>query len=256
MAKRPDPVAAGEQKNTELLDHARALVVHLEAGESEQAGQVLDLMTELRESELFREVGQLTRTLHDALTIFRNDSRLSAIASEIPDTQDRLQHVIELTEQSAHRTLGAVENSLFLVQELGRSAQDVGQRWDSFRKRELQAEEFRGLCRDMDGFMARINEDGERLQAELTTALMAQDYQDITGQIIRKVITLVKDVEAGLVSMIRLSDQTPENSSAADKQWQKTDRERLEGPQIPGKETDGAVSGQDEVDDLLSSLGF
>ena len=249
-------MAASEDNKAELLEHARTLVAHLEANESEQAGQVLDLMTELRESELFQEVGQLTRTLHDALTVFRNDSRLSAIASEIPDTQDRLQHVIELTEQSAHRTLGAIENSLFLVQELGQVARDVGGRWDSFRKRELEAEEFRGLCRDMDGFLGRINDDGERLQSELTTALMAQDYQDITGQIIRKVITLVKDVEAGLVSMIRLSDQAPENPTAADRKKEKTDRERLEGPQIPGKETDGAVSGQDEVDDLLSSLGF
>ncbi len=240
----------------ELLIQARALVAHLEAGETEQAHQLMDDMAQLRETELFREVGQLTRALHDALKVFQNDSRLSAIASEIPDTQDRLQHVIELTEQSAHRTLGAVENSLFLVQEISGVAQDINTRWQSFRKREMPADDFRALCRDMDGFLGRINEDGSRLQSELTTALMAQDYQDITGQIIRRVITLVKDVEAGLVSMIRLADQTPEKSERADKGQEKAGRERLEGPQIPGKETDGAVSGQDEVDDLLSSLGF
>jgi chemotaxis protein CheZ len=84
---------------------------------------------------------------------------------------------------------------------------------------------------------------------------MAQSFQDLTGQIIKRVITLVDDVEASLVNLVKLSSSQIAESSSDDSK-QKSDKSKLEGPQIPGKETDGAVSGQDEVDDLLSSLGF
>jgi chemotaxis protein CheZ len=83
---------------------------------------------------------------------------------------------------------------------------------------------------------------------------MAQDFQDLTGQIIRRVINLVDEIEGNLVELIRIQG---EHLIGEEKKEQKPDETKLDGPQIPGKETsDDVMKGQDDVDDLLASLGF
>ncbi|MFV8833622.1 protein phosphatase CheZ [Aquisalimonas sp.] len=240
---------------------ARELLSCIEAGDEEAVGKALDELTRLRETELFREIGKLTRELHEALKSFRLDGRLSDIAvSEIPDAHERLNHVIELTENSAHRTLTALEESLETLSSIGSEGKVLAAEWKRFRSRQLSATQFRGLGQQLDQFFERLESEGDAIQAKLTDALMAQDYQDLTGQIIRRVMELVKEVEDGLVSLISISaprqapDKATESAKSADKK--KDDEKKLEGPQVPGQESESAVSGQDEVDDLLSSLGF
>jgi len=244
--------------DSDILDAARRLVAHMESGQRDDANEVLEELTQLRESELFREVGSLTRELHEALKTFKMDSRLSAFADEIPDTRERLNHVITMTEASAHRTLNAVEESLILTDAVADNAARLAQRWQTFRRREMSADDFRELSRDLEHFLAQTGDQTKALNNHLTEALMAQDYQDLTGQIIRRVINLVHEVETGLVSMISLSGsrRTGENPKAADKPSKGSEPASLEGPQVPGIESDTALKGQDEVDDLLSSLGF
>lgn len=244
-----------------LLTSARRLVECLEAGDSasDSVQQHLDELTRLRETQLFRELGQLTRDLHEALKAFRVDSRLNELAGEIPDAQDRLNHVINLTEQSAHRTLAAIEESLPIVEWFGGEGHALFNRWLQFRGRELSADQFRELSRDLEIFLAGVEVNAQKMQSHLNDALMAQDYQDITGQIIRRVINLVEDVETSLVSLISLAGQGrgAETADPADKGGaERVGRDGLDGPQVPGRESAGTVKGQDEVDDLLSSLGF
>ncbi len=242
-----------------LLVTARKLVERLEDGATDAIQEHLDELTRIRETQLFQELGQLTRDLHEALKAFRVDSRLTELAGEIPDAQDRLNHVINMTEQSAHRTLTAIEESLPVV---GRFAGEGGalfRRWRQFRSRELSAEQFRELSRDLETFLQHVGADAEQVQGHLTDALMAQDYQDLTGQVIRRVISLVQEVETSLVSLISLAGHSrgEEIGEAADNRCrQPSGQGQLEGPQVPGRESAGAVKGQDEVDDLLSSLGF
>lgn len=245
----------------QYADKARELLTSIEAGDREAVGQVLDELTRLRETELFREVGKLTRELHEALKTFRTDNRLGDLVStEIPDAQDRLNHVIELTENAAHRTLTALEESLETLSGIGSEGRELAAEWQRFRQREMAAPEFRELSKRMDTFFERLQRESDEVQSKLTDALMAQDYQDLTGQIIRRVMKLVKEVEDGLVSLISLSAPhraTEERKAADNKTVEATsDSTTLEGPQVPGHESDTAVSGQDEVDDLLSSLGF
>src|SRR5690606_6136529 len=124
------------------------------------------------------------------------------------------------------------------------------------------AEEFRELSRQLDGFFGQVEEQGGLVQGKLTEALMAQDYQDLTGQIIRKVISLVHDVETSLIELVRISDprRTEEIPAAADNKKRPAEDDELMagvGPRIPGRSNDEEfVHGQDDVDDLLSSLGF
>ncbi|MFP4647692.1 MAG: protein phosphatase CheZ [Halorhodospira sp.] len=245
---------------------AQQLLEHVEAGNVDGAQGVIDDLTHLRETELFRELGTLTRELHEAIKAFNYDDRLADItAQEIPDARERLNYVITMTEQAAHRTLTVIEGSAPLAQELAEESKRLAERWSAFQRRELNVEEFRVLSRELDAFLGRVQASSQHISNQLNDALMAQDYQDLTGQIIRKVIALVEEVESNLVELVRLSGQRIEERGAQQRTSEDAEAEaeaagermrRGEGPAMPGQGGDEVVSSQDEVDDLLSSLGF
>jgi len=239
----------------DTLERARELVRALESGEEDQAKQILEDLGRMREGALFQELGKLTRDLHETLNNFRLDSRITAIAEqEIPDAKERLNYVIAMTEQAANKTLTAVEESLPVAEQIQQRCGALAADWERFRRRDMAAEEFRELSRELDGFFPQALDGARILQGNLSDVLMAQDFQDLTGQIIRRVITLVQDVEQSLVELVRLSGRAmlPERKPASDKP-----NIRAEGPAVPGIAAQAEViQGQDEVDDLLSSLGF
>lgn len=238
----------------EYLEKARALVAELENGSLERAGTAIDTLTKMRESALFQELGKLTRQLHDTLANFQVDTRLAKLtSSEIPDAKERLNHVIEMTEQAANRTLGVVEQTLPRTEELVQKAQQLKNQWDRFRNRDMKVEEFRGLTTEIDEFLGWASVNATAIHQGLSDVMMAQDFQDLTGQIIRRVIKLVQEVEDGLVGMIRLAGP---QIAAAEAAVNKRDIV-AEGPQVPGlKPQTEVVASQDDVDQLLSSLGF
>jgi chemotaxis protein CheZ len=231
------------------LELARTLVEHLEAGNDAEADRVITSLTEHFDSDLFQEVGRLTRELHEAINGFLLDDRVAELAEkDIPDASERLSYVITMTEQSANTTLSSVEASLPMVDDLGKQAEVLREEWERFKGRKLSVENFRVLSKDLTEFLALITSHSTELHSKLTDVLMAQDFQDITGQIIRQVIDLVHDVESKLVQLVKIS-----GSKLPEKQ---ADPEKLEGPVVPGVDQGDVVHGQDDVDDLLSSLGF
>lgn len=242
-----------ESKNDELLESAKALVAFLEKGEIDDANQIVDDITRIRETELFQELGKLTRQLHDALNNFNVDSRLSNLAEQdIPDARQRLTHVINMTNEAADKTLSAVETSIPICETILDKSRDVRRDWGSFLHKEMSAEQFRVLTSKITEYLESTENDSLTLKDLLTDVLMAQTYQDLTGQIIKRVIELVGDVEDSLVNMIKIAG-TPKDDGKKEKE---DDSTKLEGPQVPGLESADAVTSQDEVDDLLSSLGF
>lgn len=235
------------------LEYARALLTHLESGDETEARRCLDELTRLRETELFQELGRLTRTLHDALTTFRlNDSLFALAQVEIPDAKERLHYVIQMTEQAASCTLGMIEQARPRCAELRQRAEALGHDWQRFLRREMAVEDFRTFAAQLTAFLPQVAESSGHIHDSLSEVLMAQSFQDLAGQIIKRVITLVEEVEQNLVNLIRLSGQ--KLTDAATRTARTSDD--LGGPQIPGRVSPDAVSGQDEVDTLLSSLGF
>ncbi|HEB63632.1 MAG TPA: protein phosphatase CheZ [Gammaproteobacteria bacterium] len=235
------------------LELAQQLVEHIKAGNSDDITQVFEELASIRETTLFQELGKLTREFHETLNSFRQDIDLANMAEqEFPDAKERLNYVITMTQQAADRTLNSVEGALPLCDSLTQNTNQLKLRWKRFQSRELSADEFRSLVHDIDGFLDASYTDSGKLKEQLNDILMAQDYQDLTGQIIRKVIGLVDNVEKGLVNLIKVSGAritSVENEKI-------NDVNALEGPQIPSMKSSTAVNGQDEVDDLLSSLGF
>ncbi len=237
------------------LEDARRLVEQMEAGNNEAALDLLSSLTASRESSLFQELGKLTRDLHDTLAGFQLDSKIAAMAeTDIPDAKERLNHVITMTEQAADRTLNAVEASLPIADELQSRSTLLKDQWERFRSRDLSADEFRELSRELDGLFAWMDSSVPQLSSNLSEVMMAQDYQDLTGQIIRRVINLVQEVEGSLVDLVRITGQQMQTQTEPSKKVEKDIK--AVGPVVPGVDTGDLVSGQDDVDDLLSSLGF
>lgn len=238
----------------DVLQRAEDLVRELQRGNEEKVNSILDSISAARESTLFQEVGKMTRQLHDSLETFRRDSRIDDLAAhEIPDARERLTYVISMTQQAADRTLNAVENTMPMAEAISEKSISLSKAWQKFRDRKLTASEFRSLAREIDSFLQEITEDSSVLKNNLNDVLMAQDFQDLTGQIIKRVITLVEEVEGNLVELIRITGDrfvTEQEESESKKDIS------AEGPQVPGVGGKDVVSGQDDVDDLLSSLGF
>jgi len=242
-----------ENIDQQMLLIATELVKALESGDQASADAHIAELTDLRESNLFQELGKLTREFHEALNTFRFDDKIASLAKEdIPDAKERLNFVIEKTDEAANKTLDAVETVMPLCDKVEASVQTLSTSWGRFTRRELKPEEFRELSKDLQQFFTDADESMRAIHSSMNEVLMAQDFQDITGQVIKKVIVLVADVEKSLVELIKLGG----TSQQEPKEKKKSNHGELDGPQIPGMEADTAVSGQDEVDDLLSSFGF
>lgn len=235
--------------NDDNLARVRDLLACMDRADEAGAREIIDELTRIRETALYQEMGKLTRELHDAIASFGMDDRITNLAEhEIPDARERLRYVISKTDEAANKTLTAVEESIPICDDLAKEASELHESWQRFTRREMNADEFRQLNKRVMEFFDKTG-GVQVIKQHLTEVLMAQDFQDLTGQIIKKVINLVAEVEANLVNLIKLT-------GAPQVTRQTTGKADLDGPPVPGLEHEDTVSGQDEVDDLLSSLGF
>lgn len=240
-----------------LLEKAQALVSSLESPDSsdEQLDSLIDDMNNLRDNSLFKELGKMTREIHDSIMKFRMDSRINDLAEvDIPDAKDRLEYVITMTEKAANTAMAVIEEGSPVAEKLGSEAGTLKAQWEKFRRRELSPDELRAMGKDVGLFFDESEQMMSKLLSGFTEILMAQDFQDLTGQIIRQVINLVNEIESNLVELVKIQGENLVQDEPIKEQEGET---KLEGPQVPGKETSGDVmKGQDDVDDLLASLGF
>jgi len=239
------------------LEQAKELVELLENGLQDEANLLLKRLYESERNPMFKEIGELTRDLHDSLKHFQIDDRITEIAKdEIPDARNRLNYVIEKTEVAANKTMDAVDRCMPIADSLHETLLLVRPKWNELMRGQIELSEFKALCHRVDGLLSQVEGDSSELRGQLTEILMAQDFQDLTGQIIRRVISLVNEVEQRLVDILTAfgTDQTTqtEQQTSSDKQTSSS----AEGPILNPHEREDAVASQDEVDDLLSSLGF
>ena len=243
-----------ELLSAENLDCAKQLVQEIESGNREAVLQLMGEISSARDYDLFQSVGKLTRNLHDTVCSIGSENELFD-SNEFPDARERLNHVIQLTEDSANTTLTIVEDSIPLVQKSGDNAAALSGRWDKLVNREMSLENFKELSNDIKSYLDGAQTLADDLQAELTKVLMAQGFQDLTGQLIKQVIKLVDDVESRLIDLVSQTGGAFENKSGDGAQQDKEKALAGEGPALPSK-TEGVVKSQDDVDDLLASLGF
>jgi chemotaxis protein CheZ len=237
------------------LEQAKSLVLFLESGQQEAADAVVAEIQNPINSELFAEIGKLTRQLHDSLTNFQLDSRLNDLATaDIPDAKERLNYVITSTEEAANKTMDAVEAIFPVVDTISEQVEAVNPAWSKLMDNKLDLKEFKSLCLDIDTLLKNTGKETQHIHSLMTDVLMAQDFQDLTGQVIRKVIELVREVEDSLINMLTAFGISAE--AMQQKSSTKLGENLVEGPIVNSESRDDVVEDQDDVDDLLSSLGF
>ncbi|HSC83322.1 MAG TPA: protein phosphatase CheZ [Pseudomonas sp.] len=259
-----DDSSLGEFEST-LKQHAKELVESLEKGRFGEAVQIIHELNQTRDRGLYQEVGRLTRELHNAIVNFQIDPRNphAQEVSQITDATERLSYVVQMTEKAANRTMDLVEQSAPLVNDLGDEAQSLSADWGKFMRRELGADAFRELAKRIELFLARSERDSQKMSGHLNDILLAQDYQDLTGQVIKRVTKLVTEVESNLLKLVLMASHVDrfagiqhDHEALRAEQEQQKEPSRGEGPQIHADKREDVASSQDDVDDLLSSLGF
>lgn len=236
------------------LEQAKLLVEYLESGQQEKADDLIADIQNPINTALFAEIGKLTRQLHDSLMNFQLDSRLNDLATaDIPDAKERLNYVIERTEEAANKTMDAVEAIFPVVDKIQDQIKHVKPQWQRLIKNEIDFSDFKVLCHDLDKLIVTTDYETTQMHTLMTDVLMAQDFQDLTGQVIRKVIDLVREVEDSLINMLTVFGMEQPETEA---KKPKTGDNLVEGPIVNKEKRDDVVADQDDVDDLLSSLGF
>ncbi|MBC3412702.1 MULTISPECIES: protein phosphatase CheZ [Pseudomonas] len=250
---------------TTLKKHAQELVESLERGRFGDAVQLIHQLNQTRDRGLYQEVGKLTRELHSAIVNFHIDPATPQAeeVSQITDATERLSYVVRLTEGAANRTMDLAEACTPVLNDLASEARSLSTDWQRFMRREVEATEFRELVKRVDSFLTHSAEGNQKVAGHLNEIVLAQDYQDLTGQVIKRVTALVTEVESNLLKLVLMASQVDRFAGIehdheqlrAEKDEEKHPT-RGEGPQIHADKREDVVSSQDDVDDLLSSLGF
>ncbi len=239
--------------NEQYLGRLDDLVGAIETGDKARIDELVSELTTLRESSLYQELGMLTREIHDAINSFASDDRIAELAQEeIPDAKERLNFIVTKTDDAAHRTMTGAEETVSMIDDFNQRAEVMRDRWRRFRNRELSKQEFVVLNDDLDHFLEAIGEESQAIHGKMTEIMLAQDYQDITGQMIKQVVSMVQEIEEKLVRLVTISGAGtgPEESRKA------KNAEQGQGPQLPSASNSEVAQSQGDVDDLLASLGF
>jgi chemotaxis protein CheZ len=200
---------------------------------------------------MYERLGSLVRMLHDSLRELGYDKALSEASAQIGDAQDRLEYVASLTEQAANKVLNTLDEGMPAQDDLSKQAADMATRWDELYAGKLSIEQFKALAGDSRQFAKMVSEATEKEKARLLDIMMAQDFQDITGQLIKKVVVITKTVEGELAQILRDNAPAEMREKLAQKQQAAEAAPLMQGPSVPSAALD-----QDNVDDLLAELGF
>ena len=197
--------------------------------------------------DMLNRIGHVTRLLHDSLRGLGLDKIMEQVANDIPDARERLNYVARMTEQAAERVLNATDAATPLQTELASQAVTLEQRWKDVLAKPLLKSDYDKTAQETLTFLALTEKNTAETKALLMDIMMAQDFQDLTGQVIKKITGLAQELEKQLLQV--LIDFSPTMAKI------ETNATLLNGPQIDPNAVD-VVASQEQVDDLLDSLGF
>lgn len=242
-----------------LKEQTNKLKELVDGGDISSALTVISEINQTRDKTLYVEVGRLTRSLYESIRNFQidcGDAQSQEELSKINDASDRLAYVVDMTNNAANKTLDLVEETMPFASHMNNEAKQLKSEWEKLRRKEMTPSEFRDLTGRMDSFLEQLSNDSDKVYQNLSAILLTQDFQDLTGQVINRVTGLVKEVEENLVNLVRMAGKVDQiTGTVHDIESLETNMDG-EGPQMKKEERADVVSGQDDVDDLLSSLGF
>ncbi|MES2106156.1 MAG: protein phosphatase CheZ [Pseudomonadota bacterium] len=198
--------------------------------------------------DLLMRVGHMTRLLHDSLRGLGLDKLLERAADDIPDARDRLEYVARMSEQAAQRVLNATDVAIPLQESMDAGAKKISADLQGLLGQAATVEQYQQLASQTLDYLKSVSGSSVETKSHLMDIMMAQDFQDLTGQVIKRVTELAQNLEQQLVQL--LIDYSP-NEIKRD-----SGDGLLNGPQIHPTGNADVVADQSQVDDLLDSLGF
>lgn len=211
------------------------------------------MTTPLTKEEAYARLGAITREMHEALTVL-GGNQLHTIVQEIPNARDRLAYVGKMTEDAANKVLTLVENAKPECDDLAVRGVELSQSLTRMATADMTLERAQGLLVVCGKFAETTSKFAKNQGDVLSDIMMAQDFQDLSGQVIKKVIDIINRTEMQLVHLLIDSAPTPvaaEQAIPSALIATTVDNHKLEGPQTAEKALQ-----QNDVDDLLASLGF
>lgn len=253
--------------NTPLAQHAQAVVDQLNYGNPAGAMNSINELVKARDLSIFNEVGKLTRSLHTALRDFKIEDIDSNINQQdehkVAGAADRLNYIITKTESAANKTLDKAEDAAPISKELGHRAKQIKKDIQDLDLNELSSDELKEFHSKIYSFLEHTFSETALIDGCLSEIIIAQDFQDLTGQVINKIMKLLHNVEGNLISLVKMASNIEsftgvdkEKSSSEEYESKQKRSDFDDGPCVNSEERDDVMSSQDDVDDLLSSLGF
>jgi chemotaxis protein CheZ len=203
------------------------------------------------DKKIIDQIGQLTRNLHDSLRELGYDKRLEATASEVPEAQDKLSYVASKTEQAAERTLNATEIAMPIQEKLSADVIHLSEQWKhalETQQTNPDTDKFKTLLIDALQYLDKVPEKTHATNTLLLEIIMAQDFQDLTGQVIKKIAHMVQGLEKDLIDLLLANIPAKKSIIVEDG--------LMNGPVTNPEKRNDVLCNQDQVDDLLASLGF
>jgi len=191
--------------------------------------------------EVFQQIGSITRLLHDTMHQLGVMPKLQVAAEGLPDARSRLQYIATKTAEAANKVLNSVDKAKAEHAKISEATRAMAAAIVADPVRAVASGAVMNFVQDMEMSTTRIDE-------HLTDIMMAQDFHDLTGQVVAKVVKLAGDLEDNLVKLL-VSVVPPDKREAVD-------HSVLNGPVVNPEGRTDVVSNQGEVDDLLASLGF
>lgn len=233
-----------------VLNMVREFMLAFSKGAVKDAQKILlELAEQQQQAGLYKQIGTLARQLHDSIKGFVEtlDSALvDMVEDKIPDSGSRLEHILQLTENAANVTLDHVE----VMQQRNQVQQNLlKELFDKIGSLKAVGDGAREMLAEAQKIVEELQSSVMLTSADLITVLTAQDYQDLTGQIILKIINLLRELELKLVNVIQTFGVRLEGD-----QKKKQASDELYGPAHEGRLE--ALSSQDDVDSLLAEFGF
>lgn len=191
--------------------------------------------------DMFRKLGGITRQLHDALKELGYADKLQGTVEQLPDAQSRLSYIARLTGEAAEKVLSQVEEGKREQEQLARRGRELA---ETIKRVPALAKAMPELLEWSNDVVALA----EKTDGRLTEIMMAQDFHDLTGQVIARVVSLAGTIEEQLLAL--LLESAPTGQPGQDKAYE------LAGPVVNTEGRTDVVTDQKQVDDLLASLGF
>jgi chemotaxis protein CheZ len=190
---------------------------------------------------VFQQLGSITRLLHDTMSQLGVMPKLQTATEGLPDARSRLTYIADKTAAAANKVLNSVDQAKVEHEAIVQATRDIAAKITADPVRAVASGALMNFVGDVETATARID-------SHLTDIMMAQDFHDLTGQVVKKVVQLTSDLEDSLVKLL-VQVVPPEHRD-------KVSQEVLQGPVVNPEGRTDVVSDQGEVDDLLASLGF